>query len=820
MKYIALSIAAVSFILFGTLSNLARDHNRIKEEDAPEFTNSIGIKMIRIPAGKFRMGDLQPRTQYKPDQFLARVHYDERPAHEVTISHPFYMSENEITAKQYQAFQMSYEDEGNFSPSASGMSWYDAVRFTQWLSRKEHRNYRLPTEAEWEYACRAGSISPFSSGNQPLPSGQANAWGLTNMESGVPEWVLDWYGPYPGSPQTDPVGPDNGFSKVVRGGGFMTVRRGQEEDNTFVPAYRRCANRASVAPGYHGQEVIGFRIVMAPMPYTKPWPQYKPFVRSFVKSAGSVPVAARPDPSKPWFQQRDMLPIPPENASTLEIEAAGFGGGIHDHNHSPGLAVMPNGDVLAIFFSSSAAGSEYAPSTSFVATRLRFGSNEWDPPELFYDFADVNDQSALLWADGGKVNFFGGGIGLVGVPFRWTWSNDSGATWSPIKFPVLLGSVGGYSPQPITSAFRGPRGTLYVATDAIGGKSVLWSSHDKGKTWEDTGGRTGGRHTAFVVLKDGCILGMGGKNTNIDGYMPESISCDGGHTWTVRKSRFAALGSNQRPTIIRLADGRLFFASNFQNRRQKAPAGIKQRGAFVALSSDEGQTWKIKRLSTALPHESHVVPPRGQWHERDYGGDATLGYTVAAQAPNGLIYLISTMNHPAQEFEMNEAWILSDVSGRTPMKVGSGKNLRGKETYPDGSIEATWSGKFEPDGRYELNGPETWYYRNGKKAYQVTYKDGNKTGLETRWSPEGHIVWQWEHRADGHSIWRHYWPNGQKRQQSAWRGEVANGLAVLWNRTGRVIGCYQFNKGFIVSSTTAKHLRPFRTHGNPEPCPQ
>jgi formylglycine-generating enzyme required for sulfatase activity len=798
MKHLVLSAVAVSVILLSTLANFGQEQNQAKEENAPEFTNSIGIKMVRIPAGKFRMGDLQPPTQYKPSEFMAREHYDERPGHEVTVSDPFYISETEITARQFQEFRMSYEDEGHFSPSASGMSWYDAVRFTRWLSRREHRNYRLPTEAEWEYACRAGTTTPFSSGDQPPQSGQANAWGLKNMETGVPEWVLDWYGPYPESPQTDPVGPRDGFSKVVRGGGFMAARRGRQEDDTMVPAYRRCANRASVAPGYHGREIIGFRIVMAPMPYTKPWPEHRPFIRRFIKGTGSVPVAARPDPSKPWFRQRDMLPIPPENASTLEIEAAGFGGGVHDHNHSPGLAVMPNGDVLAIFFSSSAAGSEYAPSTSFVATRLRFGSNQWDPPELFYDFADVNDQSALLWTEGNQVNFFGGGIGLPGVPFRWTWSTDSGATWSPIKLPVILGSVGGYSPQPITSAFRGPHGTLYVATDAIGGESNLWASHDEGRTWQDTGGRTGGRHTAFVMLKDGCILGMGGKSTNIDGYMPESISCDGGRTWTIRKSPFAALGSNQRPTIIRLADGKLFFASDYQDRKERAPAGAKQRGAFVALSSDEGQAWRIKRLATALQHEAHVVPPRGQWHERDYGGDATLGYTVATQAPNGLIYLISTMNHPAQEFEMNEAWILSDDSGRTPMTNGPGRILQGRETYPDGSIKATWSGKFEPDGRYELDGTGRWYYRNGKKAYEVTYKDGNKTGLETYWAPKGHVVWVWDHRADNQSVWTHYWPNGNKKQQSEWYGEVANGPAVLWDRSGRVIGRYQFKDGVII----------------------
>jgi antitoxin component YwqK of YwqJK toxin-antitoxin module len=171
---------------------------------------------------------------------------------------------------------------------------------------------------------------------------------------------------------------------------------------------------------------------------------------------------------------------------------------------------------------------------------------------------------------------------------------------------------------------------------------------------------------------------------------------------------------------------------------------------------------------------------------------------VAAQAPNGLIYLISTMNHPAQEFEMNEAWILSDLPGPTPMTTGLGKILHGRETYSDGSIKATWTGRFEPDGRYELDGPEKWYYKDGEKAYEVAYKDGDKRGLETCWSPTGHIMWQWDHRADNRGVWTHYWPNGRKRQQSEWHGEVANGPAVLWDRSGQMIGRYIFKDGVIV----------------------
>jgi len=118
---------------------------------------------------------------------------------------------------------------------------------------------------------------------------------------------------------------------------------------------------------------------------------------------------------------------------------------------------------------------------------------------------------------------------------------------------------------------------------------------------------------------------MGGKNTNIDGYMPKSISDNGGQSYDIiEKTPFCTLGSNQRPCIIRLASGRLFFCSDFQRTADcYQPPGITEKGALVALSDNEGLSWHIKKIPTALRHESR--PCDG----------ATLGYSVARQAPNG-----------------------------------------------------------------------------------------------------------------------------------------------------------------------------------------
>ena len=137
------------------------------------------------------------------------------------------------------------------------VSWHEAVRFCRWLSQKEGRPYRLPTEAEWEYACRAGTSTAFHTGNalpeifhkqqerrdEPVPVSlhigrtPPNPWGLFDMHGNVEEWCDDWYGPYEADDQTDPVGRADGDFKMTRGGSH----------NTLV-AYLRSANRQGTLP--------------------------------------------------------------------------------------------------------------------------------------------------------------------------------------------------------------------------------------------------------------------------------------------------------------------------------------------------------------------------------------------------------------------------------------------------------------------------------------------------------------------------------------------------------------------------------------------
>jgi formylglycine-generating enzyme required for sulfatase activity len=243
-----------------------------KPEPERFITNSIGMKLALIPAGKFMMGS--------PDSEPGR-HPDEGPQHPVTISRPFYMGIHEVTQAQYQrimgknpaAFQAS-NGHGPQHP-VECVSWSDAVQFCQKLSelaaeRKAGRSYRLPTEAEWEYACRAGTTTAYAFGDPARMDASAwhkgnsgghshevgerppNAWGLFDMTGNVWEWCADYKEPYADSkPRVDPRGPDTGTMRIFRGGCWMST-----------PPMLRAAHRELFGCGPNSaQSNIGFRVV-------------------------------------------------------------------------------------------------------------------------------------------------------------------------------------------------------------------------------------------------------------------------------------------------------------------------------------------------------------------------------------------------------------------------------------------------------------------------------------------------------------------------------------------------------------------------------
>jgi formylglycine-generating enzyme required for sulfatase activity len=234
------------------------------------FTNSVGMRFVYIPAGRFIMGS-------PPDE-IGRNEFEIQ--HEVVLSRGFYLQATEVTQAQWQSVMQINPSEykGDDLP-IHNVSWIDGKKFIKRLNQLEgDTKYRLPSEAEWEYACRAGSKKAFSTGALTV-SGSAldpflyrvcwykanadksphkvgtkspNAWGLYDMHGNVWEWCQDWwerwYGKFSGDAITDPAGPTKGRFKIYRGGGWFAGA-----------TYQRCASRMRAKPGSKSPG-IGFRV--------------------------------------------------------------------------------------------------------------------------------------------------------------------------------------------------------------------------------------------------------------------------------------------------------------------------------------------------------------------------------------------------------------------------------------------------------------------------------------------------------------------------------------------------------------------------------
>jgi len=272
-------------------------------------TNSLGMKFVRIPAGDFVMGSPESEPNRSPDETR----------HRVRITKPFWMGATHVTVGQFAAFAEAtgyrtaaerdgfsngiwnlQEKKWNRLEGASwknpgfpqdenhpvvAVTWNDARAFCAWLSAQEHRSYRLPTEAEWEYACRAGVTTAYPWGDNPddgqgwancddvvskkefnlfpafnwsdgwyytSPVGtfRPNAWGFYDMIGNALQWCGDWYGEYPGGPADDPQGAPTGRERVLRGGAFV-----------YGPKHCRCAFRGRNVPELRNY-YVGFRVAL------------------------------------------------------------------------------------------------------------------------------------------------------------------------------------------------------------------------------------------------------------------------------------------------------------------------------------------------------------------------------------------------------------------------------------------------------------------------------------------------------------------------------------------------------------------------------
>lgn len=232
-----------------------------------EFTNQIGMAFRLIRSGSFTMGS-------EHEWFNDRV--NPPLLHEVRISRDFMIG-------VYPVAQAEFERIVGTNPSrhigvdrpVDSVSWGDALKFCDLIGNREGRTYRLPTEAEWEYSCRAGSSSLFSYGDDeseqlfdafgwdimnsndtthPVGQKRPNAWGLHDMHGNIWEWCQDWLGDYPHISVVDPVGPSAGHAKIQRGGSYYSPC-----EECSSPARRSSPpDRGYRGPGTCG----GFRVVL------------------------------------------------------------------------------------------------------------------------------------------------------------------------------------------------------------------------------------------------------------------------------------------------------------------------------------------------------------------------------------------------------------------------------------------------------------------------------------------------------------------------------------------------------------------------------
>lgn len=260
--------------VFVLLTVIILQESKGEEDASPDhLSNSLGMKFVLIRSGRFMEGsDISPRlieTQYGGDE---KWYQDEYPQHEVSLTKSFYMQTTEVTQRQWVAVMgrnpSIFKNCGENCP-VERVSWYEVREFIKRLNQKEGTDkYRLPTEAEWEYGCRAGSTTAFCFGSDrkmlgeyawfhdnsrdwshPVGQKNPNILGLYDMHGNVWEWCQDWYSIYPAEPVTDPKGPSSGTHRVSKGGSWRSASR-----------FCRSAHRFGVDPGYRRYN-RGFRLV-------------------------------------------------------------------------------------------------------------------------------------------------------------------------------------------------------------------------------------------------------------------------------------------------------------------------------------------------------------------------------------------------------------------------------------------------------------------------------------------------------------------------------------------------------------------------------
>ena len=239
----------------------------------------VALTLVLVPPGEFIMGtrehtETERRSTGHPDRRVD-LELHERPAHHVCITKPFYIGKTEVTQGQWKAVTGRNPSipKGDVNLPVNRVSWSDTRDFLEKLAQRTGLSWRLPTEAEWEYACRAGTSTAYCIGDgeealrqvgwyddtgrgdsfvmKPVMSFKANAWGIHDMHGNAAESCADWFDEryYMSAPRNDPTGPEHGPMRVLRGGSWAKG-----------PSGCRSASRSAFFPGI-GSPEFGFRVV-------------------------------------------------------------------------------------------------------------------------------------------------------------------------------------------------------------------------------------------------------------------------------------------------------------------------------------------------------------------------------------------------------------------------------------------------------------------------------------------------------------------------------------------------------------------------------
>ena len=654
--------------------------------------------VVPIPGGTYLMGysdtpfpaSLTPFVPTVPAGHVSNFpngDADERPFHNKTVA-PFFFGQTEVTNLQYEAFDPSHRaSRGRLGFSAGDndpvlfVSWYNATSYCAWLREKTGMAFRLPTEAEWEWAARGNDSGTFSKyfwtgdtvpksmqNNQQSVTGlptrgldlrvaryAPNGYGVYDTIGNVEEWCEDWVSPYPGGPDLAA-----GHAKVTRGGSHSTPLY-----------YLRTANRAGALPDEKNW-VIGFRVAMDPSvdSLSEPRPSKNPAASTASSPSPLLSHLATPLPKvwPAWSErpspviQRRYVNIPP--TGTGDFARLPFA----DHNHEPTIAACPNGQMYASWFS-----TKCGEPGRCVGLAHAWLSNSSDPeakwttaaPQL--NVPDRNQCCTALHIDRATGTLYH--FSAVSSAYDYhsnimtivRKSSDCGHTWTA---PAPMWPEHAYEHQIVVTVVEDEdTGEVMIPCDVWadklpygpmkGPQSVVqhnpdgWAKIDDPAAWRVSRSNqknstdytnTGAHHASIVQLRTKGHMEAIGRSFPIDNSMGMATSTDGGYNWKTHASTFPPIGGGHREVMLRLgsrAENPLMMCS-FAEEAMPVPCECPSSTTASKFSISQGWNAVPSGKPTTEPSMSACEATcTGLCNQFSWNSDSRHCYTSNAQAVTG-----------------------------------------------------------------------------------------------------------------------------------------------------------------------------------------